>query len=326
MDSEKNIERFRKGFQLSKNFTIFLVCLSLAVLFWLLKLLSNSYSPIVEFPVKFVNFPKNKVAINYVPQTLAVRVEGYGYDLFTFDLFDDRDSIEIDGTYLEEKILGGKTYSYISTKSQLRKATANIDPDIQITDFLMDSIPFHFEERITKMVLVDLDLEINYEKQYAIKGDLKMRPQAVEISGPKSLLDTIHKLPTSKVVLSNVNNDVSITTRVITNDNRIVAKQQSVFVTVEVEKFTEAEIKVPIEFVNVPAGYTVRTFPNEISVVYLVGLSDYDQVTIDQFKAVADLSQLNTAPQKLKVKLEEFPSLITISKQNPKSVEYIIKK
>jgi YbbR domain-containing protein len=153
-----------------------------------------------------------------------------------------------------------------------------------------------------------------------------MRPQAVEISGPKSLLDTIHKLPTSKVVLSNVNNDVSITTRVITNDNRIVAKQQSVFVTVEVEKFTEAEIKVPIEFVNVPAGYTVRTFPNEISVVYLVGLSDYDQVTIDQFKAVADLSQLNTAPQKLKVKLEEFPSLITISKQNPKSVEYIIKK
>ncbi|MBL4624238.1 MAG: YbbR-like domain-containing protein [Flavobacteriales bacterium] len=291
-----------------------------------MKLFSNSYTTIVEFPVKYVHFPTNKVAINYVPTSLAVKVEAYGYDIFTFGLWSDKDSIIIDGRYLEQKTVGGKTYSYISTKALLRKATSNIDSDVLIKELLMDTIPFHFEEKITKTVLVILDLDITYEKQYAKKGTLKMRPEAVQISGPKSLLDSITKLKTKPIRLREVNDDISLTTQVETNDNRIRLQQKSVFVTVEVEKITESEKIIPIEFQNVPAGYSVRTFPGEIKIIYLVGLSDYEEIQESQFKAVVDLNQLEDSPTKLQVRLIRYPKEITITRQDPTSVEYIIKK
>ncbi|MBL4654053.1 MAG: hypothetical protein JKY53_14495 [Flavobacteriales bacterium] len=160
---------------------------------------SNSYTTIVEFPVKFINFPVNKIAVNYVPNSLAVKVEARGYDLFTFGLWSDQDSIVIDGRYLQQKSVGGKVYSYISTKTLLINATSEIDRDILVKELLMDTIPFHFEEKITKMVLVNLDLKISFEKQYAQKGELKMRPEAVRVSGPKSLLDTLSRLRTRPI-------------------------------------------------------------------------------------------------------------------------------
>ena len=324
-ETKKNIERFRKGFQLSKNVSVFLVCFSLALLFWLLKLFSDTYTTIVEFPVKFVNFPTSKVAVNYVPNSLAVKVEARGYDLFTFG-WSDQDSILIDGRYLQQKSSVGKVVSYISTKALLINATSEIDRDILVKELLMDTIPFHFEEKITKMVLVNLDLEISFEKQYAQKGELKMRPEAVQISGPKSLLDTISGLKTKPIILKNVDDNISLMTQLETNDNRIHLQQKSVLVTVEVEKFTEDRKSIPIEFKNVPKGYTAKTFPNEIEVIYLVGLSDYESINISQFKAVVDLNNLKDNPTKLQVQLTTSPKEITINRQTPTSVEYIVKK
>lgn len=326
MSAEKYIERVQKGFQLSKNVSVFLVCFSLALLFWLLKLFSNSYTTIIEFPVKYINFPINRVAVNYVPTSLAVKVEAYGYDLFTIGLFSHNDSIIIDGTYIEQKTSGGKTYSYVSTKTLLTKATSNIDSDVLIKELLMDTIPFHLEDKITKMVLVHLDMDITFEKQYAIKGELIMRPEAVQISGPKSLLDTINKLRTKPLVLNNVNDNISFTTELETNDSRVQLQHKNVLVTVEVEKFTESEKIIPIEFVNVPKGYIVKTFPSEIMVIYLVGLSEYESIAASQFRAIVDLDQLDTNPTKLQVQLVNYPKGIKINRHEPTSVEYVIRK
>ena len=326
MRAEKTIERYRKGFQLSKNVSAFLVCLSLAILFWALKLFSNSHTTIVEFPVKYVNFPANKVAVNYVPNTLMVMVESYGYDLLTFGLWSDVDSIIIDGKDLRQKMEGGTLISYISTKTMLSKATSSINSDLLIKEWLMDTIPFDFEEKITKMVLVNLDLNITFDQQYAQKGKLIMRPEAVQISGPKSLLDTISRLSTSPITLNQINTDVSLRTQIITNDNRVQLQQKSVFVTIEVEKFTESHKIIPITFVNVPDGYVVKTFPNEVEVVYLVGLTDYETIKASQFKAVIDLNELNETPTKLNVQLIRSPNNVNIIRQNPTSVEYIIRR
>jgi len=326
LKAEKTIERYRKGFQLSKNVSVFLVCLSLAILFWLLKLFSNSYTTIVEFPIKYVNFPVNKVAVNYVPKTLMVMVESYGYDLLTFGFWSDVDSIIIDGKELRQKMDGGSLISYISTKTMLSKATTSINSDLLIKEWLMDTIPFDFEEKITKMVLVNLDLDITFDQQYAQKGKLKMRPEAVQISGPKSLLDTINRLNTYPINLDKVNTDVSLTTQIITNDNRIKLQQKSVFITIEVEKFTEDHKTIPITYINVPEGYVIKTFPNEVDVVYLVGLSDYEAIKTSQFKAVIDLNELKETPRKLNVQLIRSPKNVNIIRQKPTSVEYIIKR
>jgi hypothetical protein len=324
--AEKTIERYRKGFQLSKNVSVFLVCLSLATLFWLLKLFSNSYTTIVEFPVKYVNFPINKVAVNYVPNTLMVMVESYGYDLLTFGLWSDVDSLIIDGKDLRQKIEGGTSISYISTKTMLSKATSSFNSDLRIKEWLMDTIPFDFEEKVTKMVLVNLELEITFAQQYAQKGKLKMRPEAVQISGPKSLLDTISRLNTLPINLNEINTDVSLTTQIITNDNRVQLQQKNVFVTVEVEKFTESHKTIPITFSNVPDGYVIKTFPNEVEVIYLVGLSDYEAITASMFKALIDLNELNQTPNKLNVQLIRSPNNVNVIRQEPTSVEYIIKE
>ena len=128
------------------------------------------------------------------------------------------------------------------------------------------------------------------------------------------------------ITLNQINTDVSLRTQIITNDNRVQLQQKSVFVTIEVEKFTESHKIIPITFVNVPDGYVVKTFPNEVEVVYLVGLTDYETIKASQFKAVIDLNELNETPTKLNVQLIRSPNNVNIIRQNPTSVEYIIRR
>lgn len=326
MDAELNRSRLNKGFQLSKNFTIFLVCLSLAVLFWLLKLLSNSYTTIIEFPVKFVNFPTNKVALNYVPKSLAVMVEAHGYDLVALDLFGAEDSLILDGKHLVTKKKEGEKYSVLPVDLMLREATKEMDNDFLIKEILQDTLPFHFDDRITKTVLVELDIETTFDKQYAQKGELKMRPEAIQITGPKSLLDTIQKLKTLPIRLEKINDNVSLSTQPNIDDNRIELIQKNILVSIEVEKFTEAKTTIPLYYSHKPKGISIKTFPHEVEVTYLVGLSEYGDVSAEDFKAVIDLDQLKASPTKLHVKLEQTPQQVSISRIEPSSVEYIIKK
>lgn len=314
------------SFQLPRNFSVFFICLSFAFLFWLLKLFSNTYTTVIDLPVKYSGFPQDKAILNNIPRSLAVKVDARGYDLLAFSINSKNDSLLIDGEYLQQKNSGDKTYHYIETKPLLRNASIAVSSGIIISELLTDTLKFYFDDKITKVVPVKLNLETDFEKQHLMKGEISVFPEAIKITGPASIVDTIRFAGNKKLIFNKLNRDMTSTVKIAIYDKRLEVAPKNVLITIPVEKFTESTISLPIEFINKSADYSVKTFPAQIEITYLVGLSNYDLVKKNKFRAVVDLEQLKKEPSGLQVKVTKSPDFIKITRQSPTMVEYIIKK
>ena len=97
-------------------------------------------------------------------------------------------------------------------------------------------------------------------------------------------------------------------------------------VAVSIEKFTEGTQKLKLNVINVPDTLVLRTFPNELSVLYFVALNDYDKVLPQLFEAVVDYNDIKVQENKLTVKLLNSPEYVNSIRINPERVEYIIEK
>ena len=93
------------------------------------------------------------------------------------------------------------------------------------------------------------------------------------------------------------------------------------------EKYTEAEIMLPININNVPFGYVVKTFPSQVKIKYNVSLDNYDLVKPEQFKVEANIAQTNdVSNNRIKVRLVKQPTFISKAKIIDTQVEFIMRK
>ena len=101
----------------------------------------------------------------------------------------------------------------------------------------------------------------------------------------------------------------------------------SVQVTIPVDQFTEGNMEVPIEVMNLPAGYSLKLFPDKVNLRFIVGISNLSRLNPGLFKVTVDYSKAGDGSNsKLKLELVESPSYINGIKMEPEKVEFIIRK
>ena len=103
--------------------------------------------------------------------------------------------------------------------------------------------------------------------------------------------------------------------------------QDYVQLEVAVEEFTEGKQTVPISLTNVPDSVQLKIFPREVTLSYLVSLSDYKNIAESDFIVQCDYRQLIAQnSDRLKIKLIKYPDQIELLHINPSRVEYILSK
>ncbi|PSR04733.1 MAG: hypothetical protein BRD50_02965 [Bacteroidetes bacterium SW_11_45_7] len=86
-------------------------------------------------------------------------------------------------------------------------------------------------------------------------------------------------------------------------------------------------MKVRINKRNVPRDVEVVILPNRVTLTFLVGLSEYDKVTKDQFNVVADFSKINVQNnEQIDVEVRSHPSFVRNIRLIPETVNYMIYK
>lgn len=310
-----------------QGFYVFLVCLALAVLFWLLNTFTKDYTTIIDIPVKYVNFPEKKIVLNKLPTSVAVEVSGYGFTLLSQKFTSSADTIIINGDHLKEK-RGDKNHSYLTTKSLLGSVMGQFRSDIHINKFITDTIFFKFDRKITRIVPVIPDIDLGFEKQYLLDGKIELIPAAVKISGPHTIVDTIKAIRTYHLEYSELNQSITTTVGFLLTDfdTELRIEPSKVLVKIPVDKFTEASITIPLHAEHIPDSLSMKFFPDSIRIIYHVALNKYEKVSPELFRAAVDYEELdknNTG--KLKVHLVKYPQFIKQVDYFPEKVEYIIK-
>lgn len=316
----------KKRLRLNRRFITFLFCIAISSFFWLMMSLSKEYIIELNFPVSYINPPADKVIANHLPATIDIEIRASGFNILIYKLKHRKETVQVD--IKDSKPLPVKNHYYLPTNSRIDKITRQFDNDIKVLKVLPDTIFLNFNKKVAKKVPVKTNLRIIFDKHYQQSDSVKIIPEFITISGAADVVNKINYVETEPVILKNVNDSVAINLNVMkTPELRLVdLSQATVKAAVNVTKFTEGNIDLPIEVENLPRGYSLKIFPDKVSVKYHVAFQNYEKINAVQFRAVVDYTKIEQGSTKLRVQLLKYPSEVSAIKLNPEKVEYIIRK
>ena len=301
-----------------RRFSGMIVFILIAATLWLIIKLSDTYTVTVPFAIHYVDIPASQL-IQDNDQEISASVTTTGFKLLNY-YFKKRKNRKIDISLKEVKYkkTEDETYSFssryiIDEIGELLSSNAN---DIILTD---DVQYFNMSRLASKKVKVVPETNFLFETQYNYYGEPSATPDSITIYGSMSDINSTKEVKTKVITRKNVNQSI-VTKAEIDLDKMLTADYNEVEVSVNVEKYTESEVIVPI---TIPENLNIHLYPNKATVKYIVAMKDYAIINTMSFKAVADTTDM-LFRDVLPVQLVLYPNNTQIIGIDPKEVEYII--
>lgn len=309
-------------FLTSKNVITFLLFLLLAFLLWFLHGTGSNRDVRGVVPIKYVGIPNNVKFDNSLPLDLqfVLRDEGsilWSYYFIEFDslVVDLSESFEDDGHFVNIDYA-----SFISQlKSQVSGSTQLVDiqPTIYSSDYSMLN---------SKIVPILFGGNISFSPQIVLVDSINVVPNFTLICGTEQQLDSVSALYVTPE-LKNISKSSELQC-VVDNPYNILIRDTIVSLYVPVEMSTEKQLSIPIDIINLPPDFQLRTFPSEVDVKFSVGLSHYQNINVEDFHVVFDYFdvQNSTAKTTNKLKIIAQPDYIHNIRLTLDEVEYVIEQ
>ena len=199
-------------------------------------------------------------------------------------------------------------------------------PSAQIVSISLDSLYLEYTSNKGKRVPVVVDADVSAASGSIIEGFTKASPSNVLVYGDQKVLDTIHKVRTERLILSDLseNTTVEVHLRKI-SDARILPSK--VNVTVPVEPLVKKKASITITPVNVPHGESLLLFPSKVPVEYYVAMSRLNDDDDPEIELEVDFKAIPPSHNgKLHVRAARYPDRLKNLSLINDSVEFTIVK
>jgi hypothetical protein len=322
---QKKISNLRYLSKLKKDqrLIIFGICLLIATSLWFLDALSKDYTTTLSYSVKYVNPPGNLFLANNPPSKLDLRVEAHGFTLLRHKLAFSFSPLLLDLTTLSQNIDNENRTVQVTSENLIRRIGNQVSKEISISDVSPRTISLEFDSLETKLVQLIPQVTLHFKPQFNLSGSVTLNPDSVYIYGPAGYLDTLTFLYTEPKTFQELETSIEQSIR-IQHPRRTSVSPERTILHVPVEKFTEKKITLPLEIVNMPDNAEVKLFPPQVTVSVMVNLTEYENVTANDFKAMVDYNQVTVERETLDVYVESKSAFSQSLKVSPHSVEYLI--
>jgi len=324
-DSDKKENNDRPTLYLKSDRFIFLICIVIAAIFWLLIKLSDIYTVENVFNLTYNNEPSGMRVTNLVDSTLNMNITARGFAILKLNLFNDMENLDIDLNNYSIESRGDNKYA-IYTQELTNKLARIVGISENNIQFSKAIVSFEMEKSSEKLIPIIPDYSISFFSQYDLYENIIPSPSTVLVYGPWSILDTIQSIFTDKVVLENVmSNQILKIELKNPNPNFLRLDDNEVSINIKVEKFTESEILVPINQSGLQ--YKIKTFPSQVKVYFRVAQKDFNKVRSHQFNIFPALNNLDILQvNKLPLELSKQPDFVRNIRIVPSYVEFLIIK
>jgi len=307
-----------------RRIIVFLICLVIATALWFLNALGKNYSATITYPVKYINAPKNQFLADITPVKINIEADGQGFTLLRHKLLSfspiTLDVMEITKN-LESK---SGTYSVLS-KNLIGNIAEQLNNDIKITSITPEILEIVLDSLISKTVPVELDINVDFVPQFNLKSAIATNPEKVKITGPTFVLDKISAVKTKVNIINKL--EASIRQEIdLIHPGKTTISPGKVTLIIEVEKYTEKELKIPIEIKNKPDKVRIKLFPSEAKVLFTVGLSRFENIKPSDFGASVDYNSIVNDVNNLNITLYKIPEFIQGVRFSPEVVEFLIER
>ncbi|NJY62186.1 YbbR-like domain-containing protein [Salinimicrobium sp. CDJ15-81-2] len=308
--------RFRKT-----DINSFLFFLIFAIVIWIFVQFSKQYNEILNIPVKYVNVPPDKLLKEDNPEIIQLKMQENGFRIAWFSLFPPTLTVDVSRASEEN---GRLVYVIDENRSQiLEQLNINFDDN----SFVRDALFIAFEQKQEKKLPVISRIEVQFAAGYSAVEELRVEPDSVRVSGPDNILDTLSAIRTFPVTFSDVKNDLAGSVLLDTTAlPKVTLYNKRANYSLDVEKFTEGKLQVPIELINVPEDLNVVIFPKETVLFFQVNLTEFNKVTASDFRIVANFNNVRENQDFIIPEVVEKPEFTSNIRLSEKRIQFIIKK
>ncbi|MDX1939951.1 MAG: hypothetical protein SFU99_05320 [Saprospiraceae bacterium] len=294
-----------------------LICIGLALFFWLLTKLSKTYTYEREVVLKF-ELPKGSSFVEQPPSLLIAKIKGRGWEL----MFDYLISPEIVLFYdLKAQNLLSLSQNTLRIEVQQKLMFNNLS----VAELNAKDLNLLMERQATKRVPIKLRDSLVFSQGYHLQTK-RLKPDSVTLIGPISLLDSIFYWNTDSIFILDIKSNFKKIVPLAKAKGAIELHITATEVSVQAEQVTEKSLFIPLMVRNAPNG--LKYFPETVKVTCVVGLSDYNKIKSEDFKVEIDLAEVsltegkNTLPIQM---VKQSAQAITVQ-FTPKSAEFFIFK
>ncbi|PNQ72677.1 hypothetical protein C1T31_11075 [Hanstruepera neustonica] len=304
----------------NKKINIFIIFLSISFGILLLTKLSRSYTNTIAFHINKLNVPEEYVLFDN-DRVLNVSLKTQGFNLLKYyvgtpviDIDFSKNIVKNDSCYIWNSSVG---YSDI---------IAQFDKNVEVTNINPDTLKFKYDINATKKVPIIVNHKLNFSLGYDLIESFKLQPDSIRIIGPEMLISEISSIQTDTILLKDIKKDiqVKISLKLPESKEELKFSNTHTNVTAQVGKFTEGNLKIPVQVMNVPDSLNIKYFPKFVNVSYYTSLQNFNNISRDDFKVECNFADLSESQPFLRPIVVKSPKTVKNVRVGQQQIDYII--
>jgi YbbR domain-containing protein len=306
-----------------RHMPVFFFILVLSSIFWVLTVLSKNYTTTVHYIGEFVDFPTDKLMIDQKNVDLHLQVIAPGFTLLAHRFrFNKKIPLSV-STFIPKR--KGQHWNYFLLSEQSISQIQEVLPsNMQLLHMQPNRIDIMLDDKAERVIPIKLKSEQTYKDLFRPKEPIKLSPSTIVISGPKAVVEVFDVIYTKKLILDNIDSDKSGKIEIEPlNHSEINYSLKEVDWQLKVEQFTEGKMNLALSVKNVPKGYDLKLFPENVTISYLVSLDKFELVKPHMFTAVVNFDK---DYKRQTVELTTSSDFVENIRITPSKVEYILIK
>lgn len=306
----------------NREFLTFLFFLVLSTIFWLMTALNETYEREIGVPAYLVNIPKNVVVTSDMEDTVRVTVRDKGFALLAYTYGEGIRPINVN---FQSAITRQSGYGVVSSQELMKMINQRFSGSSKIVQVKPDRLDFHYNYGLSRQVSVKMSGHVVPGKSFYL-ARTRFWPEKVTVYGSKQALDSLRFVKTVPINITNFN-DTVLRTVALETIKGVKIVPNTVRIGLYPDILTEENIEVPITAINMPEGKVLRTFPQRVTVNFIVGASMFRSISPEQFAVVVDYNEIIDHPSdKCSIHLRETPQGVRNARLKMTQVDYLIEE
>lgn len=306
----------------NREFLTFFFFLVLSTIFWLMTALNETYEREIGVPAYLVNIPKNVVVTSDMEDTVRVTVRDKGFALLAYTYGEGIRPINVN---FQSAITRQSGYGVVSSQELMKMINQRFSGSSKIVQVKPDRLDFHYNYGLSRQVSVKMSGHVVPGKSFYL-ARTRFWPEKVTVYGSKQALDSLRFVKTVPINITNFN-DTVLRTVALETIRGVKIVPNTVRIGLYPDILTEENIEVPITAINMPEGKVLRTFPQRVTVNFIVGASMFRSISPEQFAVVVDYNEIIDHPSdKCSIHLRETPQGVRNARLKMTQVDYLIEE
>lgn len=306
----------------NREFLTFFFFLVLSTIFWLMTALNETYEREIGVPAYLVNIPKNVVVTSDMEDTVRVTVRDKGFALLAYTYGEGIRPINVN---FQSAITRQSGYGVVSSQELMKMINQRFSGSSKIVQVKPDRLDFHYNYGLSRQVSVKMSGHVVPGKSFYL-ARTRFWPDKVTVYGSKQALDSLRFVKTVPINITNFN-DTVLRTVALETIKGVKIVPNTVRIGLYPDILTEENIEVPIMAINMPEGKVLRTFPQRVTVNFIVGASMFRSISPEQFAVVVDYNEIIDHPSdKCSIHLRETPQGVRNARLKMTQVDYLIEE